>query len=167
MIRAGVYSPYLWTQFVGSGNGLSPARCQTITWINDSNAIQCIDRLRKRRLVTKHVTDLIVYPEIKFARTVIRRVIRSFKLHNAVEFTTTANTAITITTTIWCCWYNYRYCTTNTTYSRTSGECLFTPVLKHIEAETKWPPFSRRHFRTHFLEWKCYNFDQNFTEVCS
>ena len=29
----------------------------------------------------------------------------------------------------------------------------------HIEAETKWPPFSRRHFQMHFLEWKCMNFD--------
>ena len=25
---------------------------------------------------------------------------------------------------------------------------------KHIEAETRWPPFSRRHFQMHFLEWK-------------
>ena len=24
-----------------------------------------------------------------------------------------------------------------------------------IEAETKWPPFRRRQFQTHFLEWKC------------
>ena len=24
----------------------------------------------------------------------------------------------------------------------------------HIDAETKWPPFRRRHFQTHFLEWK-------------
>ena len=23
-----------------------------------------------------------------------------------------------------------------------------------FEAETKWPPFRRRHFQTHFLEWK-------------
>ena len=23
----------------------------------------------------------------------------------------------------------------------------------------KWPPFSRRHFQMHFLEWKCINFD--------
>ena len=23
----------------------------------------------------------------------------------------------------------------------------------------KWPPFSRRHFQMHFLEWKCVNFD--------
>ena len=30
---------------------------------------------------------------------------------------------------------------------------------QHIEAETKWPPFPRRHFQTHFLEWKCSNFD--------
>ena len=27
-----------------------------------------------------------------------------------------------------------------------------------IEAETKWPPFRRRHFQTHFLEWKFMNF---------
>ena len=25
----------------------------------------------------------------------------------------------------------------------------------HIEAEIKWPPFRRRHFQTHFLDWKC------------
>ena len=33
------------------------------------------------------------------------------------------------------------------------------PTQLHIEAETKWPPFSRRHFQMHFLEWKCMNFD--------
>ena len=27
-------------------------------------------------------------------------------------------------------------------------------------------PFSRRYFQTHFLEWKCWNFDFDFTEVC-
>ena len=27
------------------------------------------------------------------------------------------------------------------------------------EAETKWPPHRRRHFKPHFLEWKCKNFD--------
>ena len=30
---------------------------------------------------------------------------------------------------------------------------------------TKWPPFRRRHIQMHFLEWKCVDFDQNFTEV--
>ena len=28
-----------------------------------------------------------------------------------------------------------------------------------VEAETKWPPFSRRHFQVHLFEWKCMNFD--------
>ena len=37
----------------------------------------------------------------------------------------------------------------------------------HIEAETKWPTFRRRHFQTYFLQWKCLNFDENVTEVCS
>ena len=26
---------------------------------------------------------------------------------------------------------------------------------QHIEAETKWPPFRRRHFPIHFREWNC------------
>ena len=39
--------------------------------------------------------------------------------------------------------------------------------LNHIEAGTRLPPFSRRHIQMHFLEWKCINFDENFTEVCS
>ena len=30
-------------------------------------------------------------------------------------------------------------------------------MCQHIEAETKWPPFSRRHFQTHFLSLKCIN----------
>ena len=34
-----------------------------------------------------------------------------------------------------------------------------SPFYKHIEAETKWPPFSRRHFQMIFLEWKCMNLD--------
>ena len=36
--------------------------------------------------------------------------------------------------------------------------CLFINMIcicsYHIEAETKWPPFCRLHFQTHFLEWK-------------
>ena len=37
----------------------------------------------------------------------------------------------------------------------------------YIMAETKWPPFRRRQFQTHFLECKCNNVDWNFTAVCS
>ena len=32
---------------------------------------------------------------------------------------------------------------------------------------TKWPPFRRRYFQMHFLEWKCIDSDSYFTEVCS
>ena len=31
---------------------------------------------------------------------------------------------------------------------------------KHIEAETKWPTFRRRHFQAYFIQWKCLNFDE-------
>ena len=39
----------------------------------------------------------------------------------------------------------------------------------HIEAETKWPPISWRHFQMHFPELKYINFDEDFTDfkVCS
>ena len=40
------------------------------------------------------------------------------------------------------------------------------PLPKHIEAETKWTPFRRRHFQVHFREWKYLNSDYNFNEVC-
>ena len=33
-----------------------------------------------------------------------------------------------------------------------------------MDAETKWPQFSR-HLQMHFLEWKCKNFDLDFTEI--
>ena len=40
-------------------------------------------------------------------------------------------------------------------------------VSLHIGAKIKWLPFRRQYFQMHFLEWKCMNFDQDFTEVCS
>ena len=43
-----------------------------------------------------------------------------------------------------------------------TGVALF---VYHIEAETKWSPFRRRHFEMHFSEWKCINFDRDFTDI--
>ena len=40
-------------------------------------------------------------------------------------------------------------------------------LLYHIEAETKWLPFSRWHFQMHFLELQSLYFDGNFIEICS
>ena len=46
-------------------------------------------------------------------------------------------------------------------------EGVSTPsYLTHWGREI-WPTFPRRHFEMHFLEWKCMNFDYNFTECCS
>ena len=38
-------------------------------------------------------------------------------------------------------------------------------LIGYMDAETKWPPFSR-HFQVNFLEWHFMNFHWNFTEVC-
>ena len=48
----------------------------------------------------------------------------------------------------------------------TSG--FFEPwsISWHMEAETKWSPFCRQHFQSHFLEWKLLCFDSNFTGIC-
>ena len=45
--------------------------------------------------------------------------------------------------------------------------CCALPLIKLIEAETKWSPFRRWHLEMHFLEWKCINFDYDFIECCS
>ena len=40
-------------------------------------------------------------------------------------------------------------------------------ITLHIEAYTKLPSFSRRHFQIHFLEWISFDFDSNITKVYS
>ena len=40
------------------------------------------------------------------------------------------------------------------------------PHLTHLPW-TKWPPFRRRQFQKHFLEWRYFNFKWNFIEICS
>ena len=37
----------------------------------------------------------------------------------------------------------------------------------HIETNTKWKQFGRRHIQMHFLEWKWLYFDWDFIEICS
>ena len=54
--------------------------------------------------------------------------------------------------------------------SQTSVISLSMMTLDHavyLTLRPKWPPFSRRHFQMHFLEWKYMNFDSNFAEICS
>ena len=40
-------------------------------------------------------------------------------------------------------------------------------ISSRLRPRQKWPPFCRRCFQMHFLEWKCVNFASDFTEVCS
>ena len=44
-------------------------------------------------------------------------------------------------------------------YDAISRNCDVLSFVYHIETETKWPPFRRRHFQMHFLEWKLLNFE--------
>ena len=41
---------------------------------------------------------------------------------------------------------------------QTEGKCNQRASLTHGGRDTKWPPFRRWHFQTHFLEWKLLNF---------
>ena len=49
--------------------------------------------------------------------------------------------------------------------SRVSRDLVFLyyKYIQHIEAETKWPPFSRRYFQMLVLKWTYLNFDLDFT----
>ena len=44
---------------------------------------------------------------------------------------------------------------------------IIIPLTHKGQDKTKWPPFRRRNFQVHFLEWKLLNFEFNFTEICS
>ena len=44
--------------------------------------------------------------------------------------------------------------------------CRYILCYQHIETKTEWPPFRKRNFQMHFLEWKCTNFEWNLTEFC-
>ena len=61
-------------------------------------------------------------------------------------------------------WFCYCYCILSQFVGLFWGmcflvvECRISLLCYHIEAETKWTPFPRRHFQMHFLEWKCMNF---------
>ena len=46
-------------------------------------------------------------------------------------------------------------------------ELIYTISHKHIEDETKWTPFRRRHFQMYFLEFKYMNSDKKFTYIYS
>ena len=48
--------------------------------------------------------------------------------------------------------------TSSTLYARRMCRCQTADTLTHWGRD-KWPPFSRRHFQMHFLEWKCIHFD--------
>ena len=52
-------------------------------------------------------------------------------------------------------WQGVQYLNTEHGMKYDSLLCL----VMHIEAETKWTPFRRRHLQVHFLEWKCLNSD--------
>ena len=68
--------------------------------------------------------------------------VMSLSLHKVVMFVSLCMLAQP------CCWKNTL--------------CSGTPTregLKHIEPETKWPPFYRRYLQMYLLEWKCTNFD--------
>ena len=49
----------------------------------------------------------------------------------------------------------------------TTPGTMTSAAIKHIDAETKWPTFRRRHVQVRFLEWKYMNFDWYFTEFYS
>ena len=46
-------------------------------------------------------------------------------------------------------------------------EYIVSSFIQNIEAETKWPPFYRRHIQMLFLEWEYMEFDYNFNNICS
>ena len=66
------------------------------------------------------------------------------------------------------CWVHFKVRPVTVYYIKyVHGSLCLVCCSWHIETETKWTPFRRRHFQVHFLEWRCLNSKQNFTDVCS
>ena len=58
----------------------------------------------------------------------------------------------------WTCWPQNMTCVTTKWHVGLLYRLSHSDMnLKHIEAETKWLPFCRQHFKLHFLEWKYIN----------
>ena len=51
--------------------------------------------------------------------------------------------------------------------TRFTDGCMYlqASISYHIEAETKWPTFSRWHFQMHFLVWKCINLEVRINNI--
>ena len=84
-----------------------------------------------------------------------KTVVRSSYLHNGISYTGEISSLYWIRpqNILVSCW-----CTGSISHQGISRHDIDSTVLTHW-GQDKWPPFFRRHFQMHFLEWKCINFD--------
>ena len=134
---------------IGSDNGLSPGRHQTIIWTNAG--ILSIGHLGTN--FSEILIEVKIFSFKKMRLKVSSAKWRPFCLGlNVFKGSPTSPVKSN----------RQPMANGSSTKSQTFfhvGIIHFISSRKHLVAETKWTQFSRRHFQMHFLEWKSMNFD--------
>ena len=143
---------------IGSDNVLSPGRCQAIIWT--IAGILLIGPLGT--IFSEILIEISLFPFTKMHLNVLSAKWWPFCL------------GLKVLRFIWQC----QHCVGNDVvpghylkqwWSSLMMILSFTSPqwVNTLRPRLKWPPFSRRHFQMHFLEWKHMNFDWDFIEVYS
>ena len=138
---------------IGSDNGLSPGRRQAIIWINP--AILLIGPLR-----TNFSEILIGIQTFSFRKMHLK--VSSAKWRPFCLGLNELKTGSVVT--IESCYISHALLINTCVWQ---GRITIHAQHQHIEAQTKWPTFSRWHFQTHFLEWKMVELRFKFHRIFS
>ena len=148
---------------IGSGNGLAPHRQQAITWTNadpvhwrlyaalGEGELNGEVLLLKQRIsiVNRGATDLRSIWYVFSYKTWMLIFIWNNEPSVAMRYAWQFISFVFVSCVL------MLYGNMNVDYQ----SFRYWLIAFSTPAETRWPPFSRRHFQMHFLEWKCINFD--------
>ena len=148
---------------IGSDNGLSPGWHQAITWTNVG--ILLIGPLGIN--VSEILIEIHIFSFKKIHLKMSSGKWRPFCLGLNVIMDDAGDTLYIYLYTLYLYLYKLREIFSFQTIHNDMKSRLYSAQKWHIEAEMKWTTFGKQHFQTYFLQWKCLNFDYNFTEVCS
>ena len=119
-----------------SDNGLSPGRRQAIIWTN-----VIVNWTLRKKLQWNFNRNYNIFSQENAFENVVRKLAAILSRPQWVN--TVASASI--------CWIH--------AFPVVHGLSTMPYTELTHWGRDKWPPFSRRHFQMHFLEWKCVDFD--------
>ena len=156
---------------IGSDNGLSPGRHQAIIWTNAEILLTgSLEINFSEILITIHIFSFTKMP-FKMSsgnwRPFQRAILSKYNVRDlGWVLPCLFFRSVIFPVSLSKLFFIYIISRSYLTYVPTAYLKWKTPIEAHWGRD-KWPPFSIYHFQMHFREWKCINFDQYFTVVCS